>query len=129
MKFISFLYFLCLGRSKVCGKCSERSPIHMFETKSKLCEMCDAQQEEKILERSHQRYKMNSYCVVCKKKTDSANPKPFRTKNNRLMIKSICKVCGNKKSTFVKEQDAAGLLSSLGIKTPLANIPGFNLLF
>ena len=74
-------------------------------------------------------YRMNSYCVVCKRKTDSVNPKPVRTKNGRLMIQSICKVCGKKKSTFVKEQEAAGLLSSLGIKTPLANIPGLNLLF
>ena len=32
-------------------------------------------------------------------------------------------VCGSKKSRFMKEQEAKGLLSSLGIKTLLNNIP------
>ena len=32
-------------------------------------------------------------------------------------------VCGSKKSKFIKEQEASGLLSSLGIKTPLIKIP------
>ena len=35
----------------------------------------------------------------------------------------------NKKSRYVKEQDAKGLLSNLGIKTPLSKIPLLNLLF
>ena len=52
-KCMRFLYLLCLSTSKVCPNCSERWPIHMFETKSGLCEICDAQQEEKILDRSH----------------------------------------------------------------------------
>ena len=34
-----------------------------------------------------------------------------------------CSVCGTKKSRFVKEQDDKGLLSNLGIKTPLSQIP------
>ena len=38
-------------------------------------------------------------------------------------------VCGTKKSRFVKEQDAKGLLSNLGIKTPLSKIPLLNVLF
>ena len=38
-------------------------------------------------------------------------------------------VCGIKKSRFMKEQEAKGLLSSLGIKTPLNNIPLLNVLF
>ena len=53
----------------------------------------------------------------------------FRTKNNRLLMKSICSVCKNKKSRFVKEQDAKGLLSNLGIKTPLSKIPLLNVSF
>ena len=40
-----------------------------------------------------------------------------------------CSVCENKKSKFVKEQEAKGFLSSLGIKTPLSKIPGLNILF
>ena len=47
----------------------------------------------------------------------------------RLMLKSTCSVCGNKKSRFVKKQELKGILSSLGIKTPLSKIPGLNILF
>ena len=44
-------------------------------------------------------------------------------------MQSKCSVCENKKSRFVKEQDAKGLLSNLGIKTPLSKIPLLNVLF
>ena len=54
----------------------------------------------------------------------------FKTKNNRLLIQSKCSICGNKKSRFVKKkQDAKGLLSNSGIKTPLSKIPLLNVLF
>ena len=52
-----------------------------------------------------------------------------RTKNNRLITQSECLVCGIKNSRFVKEQGAKGLLSNLGIKTPLIKIPLLNVLF
>ena len=32
-------------------------------------------------------------------------------------------VCGAKKSKFIKKQEAKGLISNLGIKTPLSKIP------
>ena len=38
------------------------------------------------------------------------------------MFLSKCAVCNSKKSKFIKEQEARGLLSSLGIKTPLYQI-------
>ena len=44
-------------------------------------------------------------------------------------MRSQCSICGNKKSRFVKEQEAKGILSSLGIKTPLSKILGLNILF
>ena len=47
----------------------------------------------------------------------------IKTKNNRLTLSSKCIICGNKKSRFMKKQEAKGLLSSLGIKTPLNKIP------
>ena len=53
----------------------------------------------------------------------------FRTKNNRLIMQSKCSVCGIKKSRFVKGQKAKGLLSNLGIKTPLSKIRLLNILF
>ena len=42
---------------------------------------------------------------------------------------SKCAECGIKKSRFVKEQEAKGLLSNLGIKTPLGKILLLNILF
>ena len=72
---------------------------------------------------------MNSYCVKCKKDTKSLNSKIFKTKNNRLMMQSKCPVCEIKKSRFVKEQEAQGLLSNLGIRTPLSKILLLNILF
>ena len=72
---------------------------------------------------------MKTYCLKCRKDTENLNSKMFRTKNNRLVMQSKCFVCGVKKSRFVKEQEAKGLLSNLGIKTPLSKIPLLNVLF
>ena len=72
---------------------------------------------------------MSTYCVKCKKDTENIDPKMFRTKNNRLIIQSKCPDCGNKKSRFVKEQEAKGLLSNLGIRTLLSKIPLLNVCF
>ena len=66
---------------------------------------------------------MLSYCLNCRKNTESKNPKSLRTKNGRIMVFSKCEVCENKKSKFIKEQEASGLLSSLGLKTPLSKTP------
>ena len=73
--------------------------------------------------------KMKTYCVRCRKDTENISPKMVRTKNNRLIMQSKCSICGIKKSRFVKEQEANGLLSNLGIKTPLSKIPLLNVLF
>ena len=45
------------------------------------------------------------------------------------MIQSNCTICGSKKSRFIIEQQAKGLLSNLGIKTPLSKVPLLNILF
>ena len=63
---------------------------------------------------------MLSYCLVCKRNKD---PKMIRIKNNRSILSSKCAICDNKKSRFMKEQEAEGLLSNLGIKIPLSKIP------
>ena len=44
-------------------------------------------------------------------------------------MQSKCTGWGFKKSRFVKEKEAKGLLSNLGIKTPLSKIPLLNVLF
>ena len=72
---------------------------------------------------------MKTYCVKCRRDTENIDPKMVRIKNNRLVMQSKCSVCGIKKSRFVKEQAAKGLLGNLGIKTPLSKIPLSNVLF
>ena len=65
---------------------------------------------------------MKSYCLKCRKDTENINPKVSKTSNNRIMVLSKCAICGSKKSRF-KNQEAKGLLSNLGIKTPLSKVP------
>ena len=72
---------------------------------------------------------MKTYCVRCRKDTENIDPKMFRTKNDKLIMQSECSVCGIKRSRFVKEQEAKGLLSNLGIKTHLSKVPLLNVLF
>ena len=72
---------------------------------------------------------MRTYCVKCKKDTENIDPKIVRTKNNRLLMQTECSDCRNKKPRFVKEQEAKGLLSNLGIKTLLSKLPLLNVLF
>ena len=63
---------------------------------------------------------MLSYCLKCKRNTESINPNVSKTTNGKAMILSIC---GSKKSKFIKEEEAKGLLSNLGFRTPLNKIP------
>ena len=68
---------------------------------------------------------MLSYCLKCRKNTESKNPKVIRRRNGRIMFLSKCEVYDSKISKFIKEQEASGLLSGLGIKTSLSKIPLF----
>ena len=64
-------------------------------------------------------YKMESYCLKCRKNTENINPKISASSNGKIMILSKSAICGSKKSRFIKNQEAKGLLSKLRIKTPL----------
>ena len=66
--------------------------------------------------------KKETYCLACRKYTKSINPKIVRNKHS-------CAICGSKKSRFIKEHQAMGLLSNLGIRTPLSQVPLLNVLF
>ena len=66
---------------------------------------------------------MKSYCLKCRKDTENINSKVSKTSNNRTMVLSKCAICGSKKSKFIKNQEAKGLLSNLRIKTPLSKVP------
>ena len=69
---------------------------------------------------------MESFCLKCKKKkkkTENIDPVVSSTSNGKVMVLSKCAICGSKKSRFIKNQEAKGLLSNLGIKTPLSKVP------
>ena len=73
--------------------------------------------------------KKETFCLVCRKYTKNINPKIVRNRQIRSMIQSNCAICSSKKSRFIKEQQAMGILSNLGIKTPLSKVPLLNILF
>ena len=66
---------------------------------------------------------MESYCLKWRKYTENINPHVSGTSNGKIMILSKCKICNSKKSKFINQQEAKGLLSKLGIKTPLSKMP------
>ena len=49
---------------------------------------------------------MKTYYLVCRKNTENKDAKIIKTKNDRLQMRSQCSICGNKKSRFVKKQEA-----------------------
>ena len=59
---------------------------------------------------------MKPYCLKCRKNTENMNPRVSKTSNGRAMVSSKCAICGSKKSRFVKNLEAKGLLSNLGVK-------------
>ena len=67
---------------------------------------------------------MSSCCLKCKKKInkENINPRVLKTNNSKLMLLSKYDICGSKESRFIKKQEASGILSSLGLKTPLSKI-------
>ena len=66
---------------------------------------------------------MKSYCLKYRKYAENINPRVSNTSNGKTMILSKCVICGSKKSRFIKNQEAKGLLSNLGIRTPLSKVP------
>ena len=66
---------------------------------------------------------MKSYCLKCKNDTENINPSVSNTSNGKTVLLAKCAKCGSKKSRVIKNQEAKGLLSNLGIKTPLSKVP------
>ena len=66
---------------------------------------------------------MKSYCLKCRKDTENISPRVTGTSNGKVMILSKCATCGSKNSRFIKNQEAKGLLSNLGLRTPLSKVP------
>ena len=73
---------------------------------------------------------MTPYYLKCRTNEKNINPIVSETSNGKTMLLSKCAICGSKKSRFIKKQEASGILSSLGLKTPLSKVPLFgNILF
>ena len=66
---------------------------------------------------------MKSHCLKCRKNAENTNPRVSKTSNGRAMILSNCAICGSKKSGFIRNQESKGLLSNLGLRTPLSKVP------
>ena len=58
-----------------------------------------------------------------KKKKKSINSIVSETRNDKTMLLSKSEICDGGISTFIKKQEARGILSSLGLKTPLRKVP------
>ena len=65
---------------------------------------------------------MKSYCLNCRKNTENINPRVSKTSNGKTMVSSKCAICGSKKLRFMKNQEAKGLLSNLGVRTSLSKV-------
>ena len=49
---------------------------------------------------------MLSYCLKCRRNTESGDSKVVRSKKERIILLSKCSLCNSKKSKFIKEQEA-----------------------
>ena len=66
---------------------------------------------------------MKSYCVKCRKNTENINLRVSKRSNGRTIVLSKCAIYNSKKSRFLKNQEAKGLLSNLGVRAPLSKVP------
>ena len=66
---------------------------------------------------------MKSYCLKCRKNTENINLRVSKTSNGKTMVLSKCAICDSKKSRFITNQEAKGLLSNLGVRMPLSKVP------
>ena len=55
---------------------------------------------------------MKSYCLKCRRDIENINSRVSKTSNVRTMLSSKCAIYGSKKSRFIKNQEAKGLLSN-----------------
>ena len=59
---------------------------------------------------------------IKERESESKTPRVAKKNKGNLMFLSKCVVCDSKKSRFIKEQEANGLLSNLGLKANLNKI-------
>ena len=66
---------------------------------------------------------MSSYRLKCRKNSKSKKPKNCKNYKRQTNAFIKIKVCNSIKYKLIKEQEASGLSSNLGIKTALNKIP------
>ena len=66
---------------------------------------------------------MKLYCLTCIKDTKNKNPSVPSTSNGTTIVLLKCAICDSKETKFIKNQEAKGLLSNLGVTTPLSKVP------
>ena len=64
---------------------------------------------------------MLSYCLKCKRNTESINPRVSKISNGKTIIYK-CAICSSKKAKFIKKQETKGILTSVGVQTGLDKI-------
>ena len=63
---------------------------------------------------------MFTYCLKCRKNTESKNPKVVRTKNGGIILLSKYSVCNSKNLAFIdKEEIRRSLRNLTGVKIPI----------
>ena len=72
---------------------------------------------------------MTSYSLKCKKDTETIIPRVSNTSNGKTMLLSKCAICESKNSRLIKDQEAKGLLSNLGIRASLIKVILCDILF
>ena len=65
---------------------------------------------------------MKCNCLKCNKDTENINPIVSNTCNGKAMLLSKCEKFGSRKSSFIENQEAKGMLSNLVIITPLSKM-------
>ncbi len=63
---------------------------------------------------------MLTFCVKCKKKTDTYNVKNIKSKNNKPIISGNCSICKTKKYQFIKI--GKGVINTIMNKLPLPEL-------
>ena len=61
--------------------------------------------------------------VLILKNNENIKPRVSKTSNGRTMLLSKCAISDSKKSRFIKSQEAKRLLSNLGVRAPLKEVP------
>ena len=62
---------------------------------------------------------LSPYCLKCRINIESKKPRISKNGNENIMHLSKCPMNNSKKTKIIKELEAIGLLSQLGIRTPL----------